>query len=209
MAVAALVLAGSPLAAQVPWDSPQLVAPGTPRGVSLMYVDYGLRPLDGTGLLLTYRGADAPRGLGVRLAGTLPREDDVRLSGGVDLALPMLRHSAAFPLDVMWTWGLGGGVGDYYSVAVPVGAAASRVFTGSGIEVRPYTSARMALEGYFGANHPEETFGLTVAADVGVDVSLLRSRRVIVRAAMSLGDRRAMAVGLQVAPGRPGLQAAR
>jgi hypothetical protein len=67
----------------------------------------------------------------------------------------------------------------------------------------------MALEGYFGANHPEETFGLTVAADVGVDVSLLRSRRVIVRAAMSLGDRRAMAVGLQVAPGRPGLQAAR
>lgn len=187
--------------AQVPWESPQLLAPATRAGVTMMYVDYGLRPDDGTGLLMTYRGAGAPHGIGLRLAGTLPQEDDIRLSGGVDIAVPMFDHSAAFPLDVIWTSGFGASYGDYYSVGFPVGAAASRVFAGDNVWLLPYTSARMVLEGYFGPDHPDESFGLALAADVGVDVSFHRSNVVLLRAAMSFGDRRALSIGLQLSPG--------
>ena len=191
----------TPARAQVPWESPQLLAPATQAGVSLLYVDFGLRPNDGTGMLLTYRHADAPRGFGVRLAGTLPQENDVRLSGGVDVAVPMFDHTPQFPLDVVWTSGLGAAFGDYHAIGLPIGASASRVFEGENIWFQPYTSARVVLEGYFGEDRPEESFGLALAADVGVDVAL-RSRVVIVRTAVALGDRRAIAIGLQWSPGR-------
>jgi hypothetical protein len=201
MAASLLAGAGSSASGQVPWESPQLLAPGTQRGVSLLYVDYGLRPTDGTGILMTWRGTAAPRGIGLRLAATLPREDDVRMSGGVDVAVSMFRHSPTFPLDVIWTSGFGAGVGDYYSVGLPVGVSASRVFAGSDLWFQPYTSARVVLEGYFGPDHPDESFGLALAADVGADIALQRSRAVILRTAVSLGDRRALALGLQLAPG--------
>lgn len=201
-AYALVCTAGSAARAQVPWESPKLLAPATLAGVSLMYVDYGLRPNDGTGLLFTYRHADAPRGFGLRLAGTLPRENDIRLSGGVDVAVPMFEHSPTFPLDVVWTSGLGAAFGDYYSIGLPVGVSASRVMEGDNIWFQPYTSARVVLEGYFGEDRPDESFGLALAADVGMDVSLHRSRVIIVRTAASLGDRRAISIGLQLSPGR-------
>src|SRR5690606_32704161 len=137
-AIAPAVTPGAALA-QVPWESPQLLAPATRAGLTLMYVDYGLRPDDGTGLLMTWRGADAPHGIGLRLAGTLPQEDDIRLSGGIDVAVPMFNHSPTFPLDVIWTSGFGASYGDYYSVGFPVGVAASRVFARSNVWIHPYT----------------------------------------------------------------------
>lgn len=201
-AAAALIFTiSAPARPQVPWESPQLLAPATQAGATLMYVDYGLRPNAGTGLLMTYRHVESPRGFGLRLAGTLPQEDDIRLSGGVDVAVPMFDHSPAFPLDVVWASGLGASFGDYYSVGLPVGVSASRVFEGDNIWFQPYTSARVVLEGYFGDDRPDESFGLALAADVGMDVSL-RSRVVIVRTAVALGDRRAIAIGLQLSPGR-------
>lgn len=199
-AIALAVPSGSAVHAQVPWESPQLLAPATRAGLTLMYVDYGLRPDDGTGLLMTWRGADAPRSIGFRLAGTLPRRDDIRVSGGLDIAVPMFDHSPTFPLDVIWTSGFGASYGDYYSVGFPVGVAASRVFRGENVWVHPYTSARAVLEGYFGPDHPDESFGLALATDLGLDVSFHRRNVLILRAAMSLGDRRALSVGLQVSP---------
>jgi hypothetical protein len=195
--------------AQVPWESPQLLAPATRAGLTMMYVDFGLSPDDGTGLLMAWRGADAPHGFGLRLAGTLPQENDIRLSGGVDVAVPMFDHSPTFPLDVIWTSGLGASRGDYYSLGLPVGVAASRVFRGDNVWLQPYTSARVVLEGYFGPDHPDESFGLALAADVGLDLSFHRSNVVLLRAAMSLGDRRALAIGLQLTPGTPTVRTAR
>lgn len=200
MATIALLGAPATSAAQVPWESPQLLAPGTQPGVSLLFVDYGMRPFDGTGLLLTYRGATAPRGIGLRLSATLPQEDDVRISGGFDVAVPMFSHSATFPLDVIWTSGFGAGYGDYYTVGLPVGVSASREVGGGNIVLRPYTSARVVLEGFFGPNHPQETFALALAADVGTDLSLRSAPWVLLRTGVSLGDRRALAIGLQVVP---------
>lgn len=204
-AIAVLCLSGAVAtdgAAQVPWESPQLLAPGAQAGLSALYVDFGLSPDAGHGVLLMYRGKDAPRGLGLRVAGTLPGESAVRLSGGLDVAVPMFTQSPAFPLDVMWISGIGASFGDYYAVSLPAGLAASRAFTGSNVWFQPYTSARVVLEGYFGADRPAESFGVALATEVGADVSLHRSRIVIIRTAMSLGDRRALAIGLQLSPGR-------
>ena len=187
--------------AQVPWESPQLLAPATQAGMSMLYVDYGLSPADGTGVLLTYRPPDAPHGIGLRLAGTIPQRDDIRLSGGVDVSRPLVNRSATFPLDVIWTSGVGGSYGDFHSIAVPVGVSAGRWYGSSRFRVQPYVSARVVFEGYLGSDRPDETVGYLVAADAGLDASLHRSRRVLVRAAVSLGDRRALAIGLQVSPG--------
>jgi hypothetical protein len=199
--ITALILAASDVSAQVPWESPHLLAPSSAAGVSVMYVDYGLRPNDGRGMLLTWRGSDAPQGFGLRVAGTLPSEDDIRLSGGIDIAVPMYAHTATFPLDVVWTSGLGASYGDYFAAGLPIGVAAGRVFAGDNVWFQPYTSARVVLEGYFGDDGPDESFGFALAADAGIDASFHRSRVIILRTAMSLGDRRALSIGIQLSPG--------
>lgn len=200
----AALLAGtaSPVAAQVPWDSPQLLAPGSPAGISLLYVDFGLRPHDGTGVLAGYRTKPAPAGIGVRLAATIPDGDRVRVSGGVDVAVPMIAHSEAFPLDVIWTSGVGASYGDYHALGLTVGFAAGRIVTGEHIWFSPYMSTRMVFESWFGDAHPREQFGMALAADVGADLAFDQRRSVILRSAVSLGDRRALVVGVHTALGR-------
>jgi hypothetical protein len=199
--LAGMMIGASGAAAQVPWESPQLIMPNGPRGASLMFVDFGLSPADGTGLLAMYRPVAVPAGVGLRVAATLPGSDRMRMSGGVDIAIPMLARSAAFPLDVVWTSGIGGGYGDYYSVALPVGVSAGRALGGRNVGFSPYTAARVVMEGYFGPSHPDETFAVTLAADVGAELWLRRSPSVRARGALSLGDRRALAIGLHVVPG--------
>jgi hypothetical protein len=207
--IAATLAGGADVRAQVPWESPQLIMPSGPRGASLMFVDYGLSPLQGTGLLAMYRRAAVPAGVGLRVAATLPDRDRVRISGGIDIAVPMFQSSATFPLDVIWTSGIGGGYGDYFSVALPVGVAAGRVLGGNSVGFSPYTAARLVMEGYFGPDHPDETFALTMAADLGAELWLRRSQGVRLRGALSLGDRRALAIGLHIAPGNAPPVAAR
>jgi hypothetical protein len=198
-ATLAAMLYALPAAAQVPWDSPQLLAPGAPRGLSVLFVDYGLRPDDGTGVMLGYRTREAPAGIGARLATTLP-VDSVRVSVGVDVAMPLFEHSATFPLDVLWTTGIGGAWGRYGSVGVPIGFAAGRTLAGDNIWFNPYVSTRVVLETHFGGRRPDEQFAMAVAADVGADVAFDQRRRVVLRGALSLGDRRAVVIGLHAAP---------
>lgn len=197
MKLAAICVIAAPAAAagQVPWDSPQLMAPGAPHGVSVLFVDYGLRPDDGTGMLLGYRTDDAPAGFGVRFATTLPF-DSVRVSAGFDIAVPLFERSAAFPLDVLWTTGAGAAYGRYGAFGVPFGFAAGRGIAGDNIWFNPYLSTRVVLETYFGSRRPDESFAMAVAADLGADISFDPRRRFILRAAMSLGDRRALVAGL-------------
>jgi hypothetical protein len=201
-AIALVGIAVGPSVAQVPWDSPQLMAPGAPPGISLLYVDFGLRPHDGTGMVAAYRTKPAPAGFGVRLAATTPGSDRMRVSGGVDVAVSMITHSQDFPLDVIWTSGVGASYGDYYAVGLPVGFAAGRSLSGDHIWFNPYLSTRIIFESYFGSGRPADQFNMALAADVGADIAFDRNRTVILRAAASLGDRRAIVAGLHTAFGR-------
>lgn len=208
LAVVLVLLTPRTAIAQVPWESPQLNAPAAARGVSLLYVDFGLRPFAGTGVMLLYRPEDSPRGIGLRVASTLSGSDRTRVSGGVDVARPLFRRTAAFPLDVQLFSGIGGGYGDYWTVALPVGASAGRAFIGSAVGLAPWTGARGVVEVAFGEAAPDDAVEFGVAAEVGADVWLRSAESVRLRAALSLGDRRALAIGVHIGGGaRPAVAA--
>jgi hypothetical protein len=198
-ALVGLLLLGSALenaAAQAPWESPQLLAPASPEGVGLYIVDWGLGPGDGVGLMLAWRGQPAPGGIGLRGGAARGFDDDIIVAGGVDLSLPVFNASAEFPLDVIWTSGVGAAYGDYLQIGVPVGFAAGRAMGSETIWFNPYLSTRAVFEGYFGDEKPPDDFGLSLAVDIGADVSFDRGRDFILRLAASLGDRHALIAGL-------------
>jgi hypothetical protein len=167
--------------------------------VGLFFVDFGLAPDDGIGLLVTYRGTAAPTGLGMRFAATRgEREDDPHFSGGIDAAIPMIGHSPTFPLDVIWTTGVGASYSDYLQLAAPVGFSAGRALEGPTIWFNPYVSTRAVFELYLGDEAPEDEFGMALAADLGFDVAFGRRRAPIFRLATSLGDRHAIVAGIHL-----------
>lgn len=189
--------------AQVPWESPLMGASNGTAGVSLLYVDFGLRPFDGTGLMLYAKPSSATRNIAFRVAATLPGSDRTRVSGGVDIALPLFRRTATFPLDVQLHSGVGGGYGDYWTAALPVGMSAGRSFDRSTVRFAPWTGARTVIDVAFGAEAPERTATVNVAAELGTDVWVRGADAVRLRTALSLGDRRAVVIGLHVGRSAP------
>jgi hypothetical protein len=196
LALGGLGAATRDAAAQAPWESPQMLAPASPAGFGLYVVDWGLGPGDGVGLLVAYRGQAAPGGIGLRAGAARGFDDEVIVAGGADFSLPLFQASADFPLDVIWTSGIGAAWGDYGQVGVPIGFAAGRPLGSDAIWFNPYVSARAVFEGYFGQDRPSEDFALSLATDIGADVSFDRARRFIIRLAASLGDRHALVAGV-------------
>lgn len=190
------------LGAQVPWESPMMLAPGSPPGLGLLFVDFGLAPNDGMGGLLTWRNQSAPGGFGMRLAATRGgTEGDVQISGGMDVSVPMFTRSATFPLDVIWTSGAGAAWGDYLQIAVPAGFAVGRTLSGPAIWFNPYFSTRVVFEAFVGEDRPED-FDLALAADLGFDIAFDSGRDLVFRVAASLGDRHALIAGIHTTLGR-------
>ena len=192
--------------AQLPWESPQLLRPGSPAGWSILFIDYGLDPFPGLGGALVYRTDPAPQGLGFRASAAQGLGDKVNVAGGLDWTASLLRAAGGFPLDLMWVSGAGATYGEYVQVAVPIGVAGGRTLSGKSVWFNPYSSARAVLEGRMGDSAPEGDFSLALAIDVGADLALGRSRNFLVRMAVSLGDRNAAAIGMHL--GGNGAQAA-
>ena len=71
VAVLSLALPHS-VSAQIPWESPQLLGPGAPDGLTLAAMRYGMDPNSGLGGMLIMRTAVAPDGIGT-VALTLTR----------------------------------------------------------------------------------------------------------------------------------------
>ena len=66
----------------------------------------------------------------------------------------------------------------------------------------PYVTVGLALDLRVGDESPADEFSVSPAADLGVDLALDPGRRFVVRAAVSLGDRQAVAVGMVLRPSR-------
>ncbi len=81
-------------------------------------------------------------------------------------------------------------------VTLPMGVSAGRSWTSGAVWLAPYVSLGLALDLALGGEAPEDEFTVSPASDVGLDFALDPARRMIVRVAMSLGDRQALAVGL-------------
>ncbi len=197
LAAIALVL---PLTAnaQVPWESPSLLRPGAPAGVSLMFIDYELDPHSGLGGVLAWRSAEAPHGFGFRVSAARGLGDQPNYAVGMDRSGSLLRGRTEFPLDLIWVAGAGASYGEHLQFALPVGVAVGRSVSANAVTFNPYTSARAVLEARLGdaASNAQRSLGLAI--DVGADLTLGRTRRFMLRAAASLGDRPAAAVGLHL-----------
>ena len=188
----------SPAVAQLPWETPQLLAPHTPAGVGVLLASYAAAPGDGWGALLTLRKHDAPTGLGFRLAAGEGRGGRPALAAGVEASAWLARASETFPVDMIWMTGFGGSYGSSAQVALPVGVAAGRQFGGEAVWFSPYAATRVILEGRFGGRAPEDELDMQLATEVGANVSFDRNRRFVVRMAASIGDRSALVFGAQL-----------
>lgn len=197
LAAAAVIPTGA--AGQVAWESPMMLAPGTPSGVGFFLTD----PHPGNLLagMVTYRALTAPRGMGLRFGVTEEEFDEISIFGGADFSGPLLQADDQFPLDIIWIAGIGGGFsGDEFAVGFPLGVSAGRVFDTRSARFVPYMSPRIVLDGRFGGGGEEDTLGdkisVEVAIDLGVDFAFSNSATLRVGAA--IGDRDALAIGVNL-----------
>jgi hypothetical protein len=202
LGIVALLVTPGTASGQIPWETPQLLAPSAPRGVSLMAASYAAAPGDGWGVMVAFRRADAPTGLGFRIAGGQGSGGRNAIAAGVEASAWITRASNAFPVDVIWTSGIGGSYGSSMQVALPVGIAASRSFGQETVWFNPYAASRVIIEGRLGGRAPDDELDMQLATEVGANFAFDRNRRFIVRMAAAIGDRSALALGAHLGGGR-------
>jgi len=189
----AMLLVAQPVQGQVAWESPQLLAPGTPAGLGIFLMEGS--PGSGLGVLMTWRGSEAPGGIGFRLGLAEDRRGDLSVLGGVDFTGSIIRHSNDFPLDVIWATGVGLGVGDWVLLSVPFGVSMGRALEADGVRFNPYVAPRLILDARLGDRRPgDRSLDLNFALDLGADVSF--GGDFSIRFGASLGDRDALAIGV-------------
>ena len=188
--------------AQVAWDAPMLVAPGSPPGLGIHLVD---PEGDGVGALVTWRSQPFPVGIGFRAGLFDGNRSDLGLTAGIDLGGALYRGSDETPVDVVWFTGVGLGIDDGALLSVPLGVSAGWVFADEQVAFRPYVAPRMVLDAYLDDDGPGEGRGrdddldLDAAIELGADLAF--SSNFIIRAAASFGGRDAVSIGVGL-PGR-------
>ena len=183
------LLALGEASAQVPWDSPFLVGPGSPQGLSLLLVDPG----PGLGAMVQWTGPARNVRVGYRLGLGEDRHDDLVAFGGVDLSGPLATHGPDFPLDVIWVTGVGAGVGNESLVSVPVGVSLGRVVDAEEVQIHPYFGPRLLVDLFADDERSDDDMELGFALDLGVDMAF--SGRWALRVGASVGDREGVALG--------------
>jgi hypothetical protein len=198
----------SPASGQLPWESPLLVGPGSPRGVSVFLVDPG----EGLGVMGQWQGKGEGRRLGFRVGLAETHSDDLAVFGGVDFSGHLLSHSDEFPMDVIWVTGVGAGVGDGAVITVPVGISLGRVISDGDVWFHPYLGPRLVIDAFLGDDEPHshgnsdphthghDNLALGLALDLGVDFSFTGGWAL--RIGASVGDRDGLAVGFSIPAGR-------
>ncbi len=187
-----------PAQGQAAWESPVLLGPGTPAGWGFYLVDP--HPGSGIGLLTTFRGEDAPVGLGYRLGLAEGRAGKLAVFAGVDMAGGLVEQTADFPVDVIWFTGAGFGVGDTFELSIPLGAGVGRELEVDQVTFHPYVAPRVVLDARITSEDEnegdEDDLSLGFAADLGLDITFEPSWAV--RFGATLGDRTALAIGFSV-----------
>jgi len=180
-------------AAQIAWDSPMVLPPGSPVGFSVFLMDVVGGDL---GAMVVWRSPSW--NFGVRAGVAEGRGDDVGVFGGVDFAGPLTRSTDEFPLDIDWVFGAGIGITDGALVSLPLGLTIGHEFEGDGVGFLPYITPRVVLDGCLDCGNyrnDDDDVSLDFAVDVGLDLRL--TRQLTIRFGATLGDRDGVAVGLK------------
>lgn len=201
VAAALVAVFPSGLSAQFAPDTPRLISPRGPGGLGVYFVQPDVFPGDDVGVLATWAMPGLPPSLRLRGGVGTGAEDTQAIFGGIDVQTALIRARDGQPLDVDWQAGAGFSVGDHAVVTIPVGVTGGVSWSSGSVWMSPYTTAGVALDLHFGGNFEGDEFEIDPALDVGLDLSLDSARNVVLRAAASLGDRQAFAVGLAVGGG--------
>jgi len=182
--------------AQVPWESPLMVGPGSPGGLSILLADPGA----GIGVFAHWMSRAERNRLGFRLgvAEEGGPNDDLAVFGGVDVSGPIMGHTREFPLDVAWVGGVGAGVGNNTLLSIPFGIAFGRVLTTQDVWFHPYVTPRFVVDAYMGEGSRDD-LDLGFVLDLGADFAFSGSWAF--RFGASVGDRDGIAVGLVIPTG--------
>lgn len=200
-----LVLAPT-LDAQAAWETPRLIGPESPGGLGMFWLrSSALGPeLDGGMAIWSLPGMGGS--VALRGGAAVDPDDDVAAFGGVDIRSHVATHTQTQPLDVVWNAGIGAGSrleeGQHVVVTVPMSIAAGRSWTSGAIWLAPYLSIGVAMDVHFGQDAPDDEVEVYPSADVGLDFALDPGRNFVIRVATSLGDRQALAVGLNLGGSR-------
>jgi len=186
-----LLLPSTPVQAQVAWDAPLLVPPAPRTGWGIYLVDPSRG--SGIGVLGTWR---ASSNLGFRGGLADGRRDTLAAYGGVDISGSLIRGSSEVPFDMDWVAGAGASVGDAALLSFPLGLTLGGSLDADGIRFEPYATPRVVLDAWLGSDRPRDGLRLGAAVDLGVDVVL--DPRWSFRFAGTLGDRRALAIGVSI-----------
>lgn len=186
------LLAAAPGArAQVAWDSPMLLAPGSPGGWGIHIMEPS--PGDGIGVMGTFRSNPAPVGYGFRIGLAEDAGDDLAVFGGLDVSGHLLLPTSERPFGVLWLAGAGLGVGDDVVISLPAGISVGADIDTDDILFRPYVSPRVVLDIAFGT---ADDLDLDVAVDLGVDLAFAPTWSI--RFGATLGDREALSIGVNL-----------
>jgi hypothetical protein len=184
----------APLAGQVAWDSPALVSPAVPSGVSLFVTN----PAGGDiGALATFRHGAGPVGLGYRVG--IAEESgsgDVAVSGGIDVAGFLARGVENSEVDVIWWAGGGVGVGNESVFTAPLGVMIGWTGAGGEVVLSPYGGAHVVLDLASGGG---DNVRFDAVVDLGLDLVL--NSGWMIRAGASFGDRESLALGVKLPGG--------
>lgn len=185
-----LASVSAPATGQVPWDSPALISPAVPSGLSL----FAINPAGGDfGGLATFRHAAGPVGLGYRGALAEDASGDLAFTAGVDVAGVLARGVEGSEVDVIWWAGGGIGVGDESVFTAPLGIMLGWTGSGGDVLLSPYAGAHVVLDL---TSVEGDAVRFDGVIDLGLDLVL--SSGWMIRAGASFGDRESLALGVKL-----------
>ncbi len=197
--------APSHASAQIAWDTPRMLGPNTEGGLSVHWLQAETLPGDGEGLMVVWQPPGLPDNVFLRGGAGTGAGDSSAGFGGIDVRSRIATARPGQPLDIAWIAGAGVGVGEYMLITVPVGLTAGRTWASGSVWFSPYVGVGVAMDYRATLDDedavPDEEFDVYPTADIGLDLALDPGRRFILRAAASLGDRQATALGITIRTG--------
>ncbi len=200
------LLAGLPSAAsaQFAWETPRMLGPDTQGGLAVHWLQAETLPGDDQGVMVVWQPPGLPDNVFLRGGAGTGAGDQSAGFGGIDVRTRIADARPGQPLDIAWIAGAGVGVGDYLLFTVPVGLTAGRSWASGSVWFSPYLGIGVAMDyrrSLDDEDDIDDEFDVYPTADLGVDLALDPGRRFILRAGAALGDRQAIALGVQIRTG--------
>jgi hypothetical protein len=184
----------APASAQIAWESPALISPVAPSGLSLFLIEAAGGEL---GALATYRREAGPVGYGFRfaIADEGGVDSDVAIAGGIDISGFLARAVEGSEVDLVWWSGAGLGVGNETLVTIPLGLIVGWSGSGGDVVISPYGGGHVTLDIASGGG---DNVDLDLVADLGLDLVLPSGWLLRFGATLADGGRDALALGVRL-----------